>query len=67
MSAALVAVTTRPVAMVAVHPTTTQALHHETIPAGTEVYVRETRQGFDIRLPGTLLTQSVDPSSITPA
>lgn len=64
---AMMGVTTRPVTLVAIHPTTRRTMHTEMVPAGTEVYVRETRRGFEIRLPGTNLAQDVYPSAVVPA
>lgn len=38
------------------------------VPAGTEVYVTERRNGtLRLRLPGTLFTQDVNGSSVVPA
>lgn len=38
-----------------------------TFPAGTEVYCRERRSGFELRIPGTLLTATPPLSVVEPA
>jgi|GEM_PF-4519732 len=56
----LQAATTRDIKFVQVHPTTKMVTARETVEAGTIVYVRPRKNGrYDLRVPGTMLTQTV--------
>lgn len=61
----LQAATTRNITFVQVHPTTKMVTARETVEAGTIVYVRPRKNGrYDLRVPGTLLTQTVNGSAL---
>ena len=59
--------TARPVTVSHADPRTKVVDHIETIPTGTMVYVRERRGHLVIRVPGTLLEQTVYPATVIPA
>jgi hypothetical protein len=65
----LVGLTTRPVRVARTHPVSKLRSHSELLEVGSEVYVSRIREDgtCEIRVPGTLLTQRVYLSTVSPA